>query len=728
MARTSPAPTPSIPAAVVQVPGASPLGLLDSALLAAGFWELLRRRRASRRRRKADLAIAIKPDLDVFDLGRPTGTDPVLVEHLVARLRAEGYRNVVVCDGRNRPDGWLHNRDALCIPDLVGYTFEAPAGDPYEVTWVEDEPVGVLLARGDDGTSLRVTGAWARADVRISFARARGDREWGFSLAAANLLGLVDPGCPASRWAPEDRVLHLLRQVPPHMALIDAVQAVPCTGAGDMGEPLETRTVIASPHTLLADWVGALKMAADPHTSPLNARALEQIRLPEAWTLVGDTTPWPGWTHPSPLLLEQVRGWSRWPELEALARAVLQPVDREAFPFRDLLLDQVSGTLLSRLDAVTEPRLREGVMTLLASALAWVAGARDAFAGNVTKGSVRRSVAPPTLDVDALSPMEFDGTPALVEAQARVLAGTPEDARGFRFRTIGGHIHFGASRILPIRYDPFVERVDISASIRYMNDYVGGAWIVVSRDSRGRPIRQAERNLYLPQPNWVGIFGGEPIDVEKVERITWEPDRQTIHWRTLHSPNGSADSDDGLVSFIRTPLDEVEVRIFARQRFRLPSAVASLRVERWPAVHGELAADAYARYFDGTLANLRAAYEGRPFRIGRDPAAAGDPSELRAIVSGAVVLVSRILGWAPPAGMDEPSAASGPTPPLMVDELGFAHFPGASVPMVVTARGEPGHHLAEAGEPLTPMTFLKELGQAVGRDLRAAGMPGIPLP
>lgn len=723
-----PTPSPSVSAAVVQATGASAVALLESALLAAGFWEMLRSRRASSRRRKAELAIAIKPDLDVFDLRQSTGTDPLLVEHLVALIREEGYRNVVVCDGRNRPDGWLHNRDALCIPDLLGYSFEAPPGDPYDVTWVEDDPVGVPLARGDDGEALRVTGAWVRADVRISFARARGDREWGFSLAAANLLGLVDPGCPAARWAPEDRVLHLLRQVPPHMALIDAVQAVPCTGAGEMGEPLATHTVIASPHTLLSDWVGALKMGADPHTSPLNARALERVGLPEQWTLVGDTTPWPGWTHPSPLLLEQIRGWGRWPELDALARTLLQPVDRETFPFRDLLLDQVSSTLLSRLDAVTEPRLREGVMTLLASALAWVAGARDAFAGNVTKGSVRRSLAPPTLDVDALDADEFDHTPALVEARARVLEGTPEDARGFRFRTVGGHIHFGASRILPIRYDRFVERVDISASIRYMNDYVGGSWIVVSRDSRGRPLRQAERNLYLPQPNWVGIFGGEPIDVEKVERITWEPDRQTIHWRTLHSPNGSADSDDGLVSFIRTPLDEVQVRIFARQRFRLPSAVASLRVERWPALHGELAADAYARYFDGTLSNLKAAYEGRPFRIGRDPAASGDPSELRTLISGAVVLISRILGWAPPAGMEEPLATPGPQTPLMVDEMGFAHFPGAHVPMVVTARGEPLNHASGAGEPLTPMTFLKELGLAVGRDLRAAGIPGVPLP
>src|SRR5690606_7767023 len=96
-------------------------------------------------------------------------------------------------------------------------------------------------------------------------------------------------------------------------------------------------------------------------------------------------------------------------------------------------------------------------------------------------------------------------------------------------------------------------------------------------------------------------------------------DAQTIWWRTVRSPNDSAESDDGKVTFLRTPAGQVEVRIFARQRFTLPNAVAALGVERWTTVHRELTADAYGRFFDGTMANLLAAYEERPFRIGRPP-------------------------------------------------------------------------------------------------------------
>ena len=103
---------------------------------------------------------------------------------------------------------------------------------------------------------------------------------------------------------------------------------------------------------------------------------------------------------------------------------------------------------------------------------------RFAFTTNVAKSEILQSLAPPTLDLDAIPKRQYDEVIRLVETQSRVLEGTPEDARGFRFRTIGGHTHFAASRVMPLPFDDFVERVDISASIRYMNDYLGGDWFI----------------------------------------------------------------------------------------------------------------------------------------------------------------------------------------------------------------------------------------------------------
>jgi methylmalonyl-CoA mutase cobalamin-binding subunit len=712
-------PTVTVPVAVASGNDARGEALLDRALESAGFWSMLSKRRASSRKRKNDLSIAIKPDVDVFVIGAATGTDPELVEALVARIRRAGYQNVTLCDGRNKPDRWLHNRDGLCVPDLIGYHFEAPPGEPYNFAWVDDDPRGVPLDAFDTGETLFVNGAWAQADVRISFAKAKTDDAWGYALTAANLLGLVSTRGDAAHWSPEDTALQLLRVCPPHFALIDAVTGSHGRAGSRVSRPIETGTVIASPSALLADWHGALKMGADPYVSPLNARALERLGLPDAWTLDGDASPWHGWENPSTTFTEAVRQRARWPELDAFVTAVLQMTDREHFPFRDVIVDQVSSTVLSRLDRVTDARVRDWIETMLASVLAFIATSRETFSTNVTQGDAIQSLAPITLDLAAITRADFDDTARIVATQARVLDGIPEDGRGFRFRTVGGHIHFAAHRLLPLDFADFVSRVDVSASIRNMNDYVGGSWRVIDRDAHGRPTRQAERNIYLPQPNWTGVFGGDVIDVEKLEVMRYTADAHRIDWRTVSSPNASADSDDGSVAFVRTPAGQVDIRITARQRFRLPTLLAAARIERWSGVHGALVADAYGRFFDGTIANLRAAFDGRAFRIGKPPTLSGamdEGSDLRALLTGAAALVSSILGWGTPT---ETTESSGAGRPVAIDDLGFAHFAGQ--PGTVTVGTSSGSRLNAAATELTPMTFLAELGRAVGKDIAVFG-------
>lgn len=721
-----------VPVAAVHDPEAPPATLLERALEASGFWTGLEVRCRTLGRQPDSLAVVVKPDLDATVPDDPGSTDPFLVEALVALLRSRGYPRVTVLDGRNRPDRWLHNRDALALPDLAGYRFEAPPGDPYDVAWVEDAPRPVPLDRFDGAGALRVDGAWVDADVRITFGSAKTDDAWGYALTVQNLLGLIAPSCPAAGWAPEDRCLHLLRRVPPDFAILDAVVSSHGSRGSEAPRPLHTGTVVASPSALLVDWVGALKMGLDPHVAPTNASALERLGLPDSWTLEGDTVPWEGWEGPHPTLLESTATRRRlWPALDELARAALRPTDRELFPFRHVLLDQVNARVLSALERVAGGRPREAALGALAWGLAWLARARHALVTSVAKDRIVRSRAPLSLELEELDPAAFDETVEMVETQARVLDGAPEDARGLRLRTIGGHIHFAASRVLPLDFDAFVERVEIGAAIRYMNDYLGGSWRVVADDDRARPLRQAERNVYLPQPNWVGVFGGREIDVEKLERIVYEEDRHVIWWRTVRSPNGSADSDDGSVAFVRTPASQVEVRVFARQRFRLPDPLASARVERWPGLHGELVSEAYGRFFDGTLANLQAAYRGEEYRIGKPPPEPGEAAagrELRAVLSGALALVSRILGWAPaePETGGESGGTSGETrvQPVEVDDLGFAHFAGSDAPAHLASG--PGWEGA-GGTRLTPLTFLTELGQAVGRDLAAASIQAIPL-
>jgi hypothetical protein len=239
--------------------------------------------------------------------------------------------------------------------------------------------------------------------------------------------------------------------------------------------------------------------------------------------------------------------------------------------------------------------------------------------------------------------------------------------------------------------------------------------------------RQIERIVYLPQPNWISVFGGQVIDVEKLECVRYGKARQTIWWRTIRSMNASAESDDGSVSFVRNGLGDVDVCIFARQRFTQPRAVAAVGVERFRGVYGELVADAYAQFFDGTIANMRAAYEATPFRIGRDGCASNGAElasgrGLSSMLAAAGALISQIAGVAPAAAGASGAGAVGEqlTTPLETDDLGFRHFAGSVEPHFAVAASDSSIDSANGDRELTARVFLVELGQAIARDM--AGM------
>ena len=131
-------------------------------------------------------------------------------------------------------------------------------------------------------------------------------------------------------------------------------------------------------------------------------------------------------------------------------------------------------------------------------------------------------------------------------------------------------------------------------------------------------MRQAERNVYLPQPNYLAHWGGLPIDVCKIELVQREEARHALHWRTVDSLNGSATYDDGTLSFTDLGAGRTRLAVRGRQLFTLPAVLAGRDLDRLPEVKDDLVEDAYRRFFGTTFDNLEACYEGREFRIGRD--------------------------------------------------------------------------------------------------------------
>ncbi|MGM9516316.1 hypothetical protein ACS5PK_18850 [Roseateles sp. DB2] len=680
---------------VHQRAGASGPVLLDELLAACGFWSSVADRRGP---------VVIKPDLDCCEQAPHAGTEAALVEHLIDRLYEHGFTDVAVADVRNEEDAWLHNRDPQLVPELTGWRFRTPQGRSYEVF--------------DAAGGAR----WREAALRIVFAKNRTHEEQHFALTVHNLASLA-----GTRRGTVEDALQVLREAPPHWCLIDAMTSAH-GGAGQRApRPLATHTLIASPLALLADWAGAARMGLDPYASAVNAAALHAFGLPPH-RVQGPLAPYPLWRNVHPLMARSARQRQAAEGVGALAPAWFQTVDRERFAPRDFYSDRLNALITPLMARVDDNPRAFWIVVTLNLLLARLGGLVKAQHTLFAKDRLRRREAPLLMDPLAYPDTDYDAVPDAMAPYEALLAHLPPGRNGLRWRHVDGAIVFGNEHVVPVAYDKWVRRVDISRGIQYMNDYIGGATVAVRRDGRGRVRHQAERNLYLQQPNWMVLFGGEVIDVEKLQCIRRAPGRQSIYWRTVASPNDSALADDGCVEFTRTPEGQVRVRVAGRQHFRLPLPFQMLDINLAPALRDPIIEGAYTTFFEGTLANLQAAYEGRDFRIGHDPEAENPKRALPRLLATAAAALGELLrsrrgagelgdalAWLMGTGASVVKEPAGP-PSRTTDAQGFVHFSGQ--PAANDASGRDAAFAAGmAALARDAPDFLQGLADAVHRDL-----------
>ena len=173
-----------------------------------------------------------------------------------------------------------------------------------------------------------------------------------------------------------------------------------------------------------------------------------------------------------------------------------------------------------------------------------------------------------------------------------------------------------------------------------MNDYLGGVLVPLAHDSSGRPVRQAERNIYLPQPNYLVLYQGKTIDVSKLEVVEYGANCHRLYWKTVLSENGSAACDDGIATFDRT-IEGTRVTITGRQQFAIPPFFQVFDPDFVPGLKAKLVTHAYQTFFDRTIANFEALVEGRDIRIGRP---VDEPSHPSGRATHAVVAANRRNG------------------------------------------------------------------------------------
>jgi len=679
--------------------------------------------------------IIIKPDLALYDERSPTGTDPALVEELIDLLHRRGFRQVAVGAGRDESGMWLENRDPLSLAELGGYAFRTAAGRGYDVEDLSEDLVDAGFPPGSVLAGTGIGRAWREAHFRISFAKVKTDDEHGYLLGAeslCDLLPLRDKNYHyRHRLQLPDVALALLTTLPPHFALLDAV----CCSHGQLGSrhphPFQADTIIASDSLLLADWAAARKMGLDPDASPVNAAALAAIGLPARYRVAGSLALWDGWINVSPVIVVSTRARNRSLAASRAFKPWLTTTNPELFPFRDPVDKRLNEAFAGLRRHIQSPTVQWS-LAALNGAVAQSHRAAEAARTIVAKDRLTRVALPLGLDLDRLPPRDFEAVADYIGPLARRLRAVPLGREEFRKVKLEDSILFEFTREIPVAFQEFAARVDITQAISFMNDYLGGARVTVARDRAGRIVHQAERNVYLPQPNYLVLSGGEPIDVTKLELIRYRPREQRIFWRTLKSENGSATFDDGSVEF-REAGTGTRVTVLGRQHFTLPWFWRVIQIELWPGLYDALVDHAYRSFFSQTLANFEAAYEGRDFRIGLPvDAQAGEDEDHDRLPAARLGALARRAGEAAQRfQLDVPAViaglAKGPTgPPASLDDDGFRHgragdlaaLEGRSRPAAAALQG----FLRAAGR--LGSQLAREMGDALRRDLGAGGRDG----
>lgn len=594
--------------------------LLATALELSNFWAYLESSCEKSQTDKRDFRILLKTDMTLFDYRAPTGTDPQLVEQFIDLLFAQGYETIVVADSTSRSDMWLENRSVMILADLAGYRYETDNGNSYEIADLSDNLIAFDVPDNSVLHASQLSETWLDAQFRISFAKNKTDEEHRYALGVQNLLAILPLRDKQyhyhHRLSIDEVALNLLHNTDVHFAIIDAI----ISNHGSLGSrtpnPLPTDTIITSPNLLLADWVAALKMGLDPYTSVPHATALRTIGLPTEHKIIGSLAPYEDWKNVPILLANSVRKRNESAMIHHVVQPWLQSVNTDLFPFKNPLDEQINAVITKYLNDVDEHPLAYIVTVALNFMLGAVNDSLEAWHILYDKDKLYRKSLPLGINLDDYSFADYEAIRDYIVPLAIVAKHSAPDSNGLRWRYIDESVLFEFERVLPIPYDDFIDKVDISLAVQMMYDNVGGTYRAVHHDEQGRVIHQAERNIYLPQPNWMALFGGKQIDVVKIERVEYEDHQQQILWRTVASPNHSAEFDDGIVTFARHE-GGTSITIVARQKFSLPLILQSLNLDYVPKLRDTITSNSYTMFFTRTIANYEAAYEGRSPLLGQ---------------------------------------------------------------------------------------------------------------
>lgn len=493
-----------------------------------------------------------------------------------------------------------------------------------------------------------VSSAWAQADARVVMARWTGDPQEHFRGCVSTILDCVGP-IPAA--ASADVAADIVAHFPPTFSVIEARRDE------------DSYTLITSANAVLADVVGAVLHGEDPTASRLVDGCLQSHGLPAEYRLVGNVEPLQVSATKKPSMSDALRRLDQsLPEGARILRVLMSGSGKD----RDV--DELHRWLQRVVGPWVDPGSPSSpaAVTAIGYALAIAADSISAFQTNFSKDKVRRTAVPLGFDARQYRADDYRRIPKYLARFSALLNAAPRQNPWVHWCYFDRSVLFSVERVVNAEYADWIARVDIAQGISMMADYLGGRIVPMSRDDAGRVVMQAERNIYLPQPNYLAFWGGKVIDVCKIELVEYRPEHCRLSWRTVLSPNDSAAYDDGELIFADNGDHTTRVTISGRQQFRLPPFWEVVDLDRYPELKAPLVTDAYRRFFNATFDNFEACFEGRPYRVGADtpPPSATLPTE----AWSAYLDIAR--EWL--------AERDGIAEACHVDEQGFRHFAGTT--------------------------------------------------
>ncbi len=566
------------------------------------------------------MRLVIKPELAGFTAASPLATDPSLVEALIDLLHDRGFADVAVVAAADSSALWAENRDLYALSDLLGYRFVTPQGRTYDIVDLADAADETVFPLGSALHGTGISRAWIDADIRIVFAKNRTDEEAGYALGLDTLIGVLPLADKSLHYRrrrhPGDVVAALLAAAPVDFVLIDAVTSAHGAAGRRSPDPVDTNTLIAASDIVLADYIGALKMGLDPVVSPIFARVVQSHPLPTRYTVSGSLAPYAGWQNIPVAVLRSARARAGAVALDRLVEPWLQRLDPALFPLKNPLDARMNATLADFFADTAESPISRWLLVAANLLLGLVGQVIESYRTMFDKDALHRRAVPLGIDTTSIDDAAFDRLVGELIQLEPIAAGAPEMSDGLRWRYVEGAVVFRYGRTLPVDFDTFVRSVDVSRTIQFMNDYLGGVVVPLAHDETGRPFARRNATSICRNRTTSCSTRASRSTCASSRSSNMAPTATGCTGRRFGSENDSATFDDGIATFERSA-EGTSICILGRQLFTLPLFWQVFDLDLVPDIKSVLVTHAYRTFFDRTLANFEALVEGRDIRIGR---------------------------------------------------------------------------------------------------------------